>query len=92
MKSEKFIAIHYEQFKSDISMLVLIQIHFKYKNQDVSVCRTIKSVQYKTILSDLWITPPFIKGCEFDKTKPRLTFEIFPDKVGAGGTIKLKVS
>lgn len=38
MKSEKFIAIHYEQFKSDISMLVIIQIPFKYKNQDVSVC------------------------------------------------------
>lgn len=42
--------------------------------------------------SQTYGSPPFIKGCEFDKTKPRLTFEIFPDKVGAGGTIKLKVS
>lgn len=54
--------------------------------------RIIKSVQYKTILSDLWITPPFIRGCKFDQTKPRLTFEILPDNAGAGGTIKLKVS
>lgn len=54
--------------------------------------RTIRTVQYKTILSDLWITSPFVRRQEFAQTKPRLTFGNLPGKVGAGATMKLKVN
>lgn len=71
-------------------MLVFIQIPFKYKNQDVSVCLRLLNQTNTKPLSDLWITPPFIRGHKFAQTKPRLTFGNLPGKGRAGGTIKLK--
>lgn len=61
-------------------MLVFIQIPFKYKNQDVSVCLGSSNRPNTKPLSGPWITPTFSRGHRFAQTKPRLTFGTLPAK------------